>query len=200
MGELKQVDVPEGSSGAWQVSRFTLSREQSDVERIRAIVSGGRGVPEGTYTRLTRHGHVVMSDTPDEMRDHREPVRHARGHILINGLGLGMVLQACLDKPEVEHATVIDASADVIALVAPHYQARYGDRLTIIHADAFTWQPPKNTHYAMVWHDIWDDLCTDNLPEMARLKRKYGRRADWQDCWGEGITRAHARRERREWR
>jgi hypothetical protein len=49
----------------------------------------------------------------------------------------------------------------------------------------------KGERYGMVWHDIWDSFCGDNLPEMTRLKRKYGRRADWQGCWGEWQCRRH---------
>jgi spermidine synthase len=135
-----------------------------------------------------------MSDTPAEQDDHREFVQRARGRILINGLGLGMVLQACLERRKwqsdeyaVEHATVVEISPAVIALVAPHYQARYGDRLTIVQADALTWQPPKGERYAAVWHDIWPDICTDNLPQMHTLHRRYGRRADWQGSWARWI-------------
>lgn len=142
-----------------------------------------------------------MSDTPDEMRDHYEPVRRARGNILINGLGLGMVLNACLLKPEVEHATVIEMEEDVIKLVGSYYLNKFGaERLTIIHASAFDFKPPRGAFYNMVWHDIWDDICTDNLPEMATLHRRYGRRCDWQGSWSKETCKAYAKRENREWR
>ena len=104
-----------------------------------------------------------------------------------------MVLQACLEKPSVTRVTVVELSADVIALVAPHYQERYGERLRIVHADAYTYKPDL-PRYGCVWHDIWDDLCEDNLPQMTALKRKYSRRADWQGCWSEATVRAHKRR------
>jgi hypothetical protein len=34
----------------------------------------------------------------------------------------------------------------------------------------------KGKRYDMVWHDIWDDICSDNLEGMAKLHRKYGDR------------------------
>jgi hypothetical protein len=46
------------------------------------------------------------------------------------------------------------------------------------------------TFYGAVWHDIWDNLSVDNLPQMTALKRKYGRRARWQGCWSEPQVRA----------
>ena len=55
MNHSYQVDVPEGVSGSWKVSRFTVSKEAAKFEAMRAIFGGsGRGVPAGTYTSLTR--------------------------------------------------------------------------------------------------------------------------------------------------
>ena len=186
---LRKVDVPEGRSGDWEVARYTVSEDDAKRDEMHARIQAIQGrpyrpVPAGSYTRLTLHGDVVMSDTPSELHDHREPVRRAvLGRVLVNGLGLGVVLQAVLDEPAVEHLTVVEASPDVIALVAPHWRARYGDRLTVVNADAFEWRPPKGARYDIVWHDIWSDITTDNLPEMRRLHAKYRMRCGWQGSW-----------------
>jgi spermidine synthase len=177
---IPAVTVPEGQSGEWRVERFTVSEEAAKFDHLRSMFSSRRYTPAGRYTRLMRGGTVVMSDTRDEKRDHVSFVQAARDHVLIHGLGLGMVLQAVLQKPEVECATVIESSADVIALVAPHYA---GPRVEIIHADAMTWTPPKASFFGAVWHDIWDDICADNLEQMKTLHRRYGRRSAWQGSW-----------------
>lgn len=88
-----------------------------------------------------------------------------------------------LDKPAVDKVTVIEISPDVITLVGSYLKEHFGARLEIIEADAFTWQPPRGVRYGAVWHDIWDNICSDNLPEMHKLHRKYGRRTDWQGSW-----------------
>jgi hypothetical protein len=187
---IQPVTVPEGSAGQWRVERFEITKEDAAF----SLFSYGSRTPRpGMYTRLMRGGTVVMSDTPAEMYDHYDAVRAATGEVLINGLGLGMVVAACLDKESVERVTVIEIDSDVISLVAPHYTARYGERLRVIHADAFVYKPDV-AFYGCVWHDIWPDLCEDNLPEMTRLKRKYARRAAWQGCWSEREVRAHKRR------
>lgn len=179
---IPNVDVPEGVSGNWKVERFTI--EPSDPSLfLFNLRAGRRGVRPGYYTRLMRGSTVVMSDTDAEKSDHREAVRRATGTILLNGLGLGMVLNACLLKPEVQHAFVVEKSEGVIKLCAAHYQQKFGDRLTIIHDDALTFKPPK-VRFGIVWHDIWDYICADNLDEMATLHRRYGRRTDWQGSWG----------------
>lgn len=180
---MDELFIPEGTSGVWSVEHFTVGKRDAEIERVRALFSSssrGRFTPEGQYMRLRRNGRVIMSNTPDELRDLREFKFKAKGRVLINGLGLGCAAMIALDKPSVEHVTVIELSSDVVALVEPHLCS---DRLTVINADAYQWQPPKGERYGAVWHDIWDDICGDNLDGMKRLHRKYGRLTDWQGSW-----------------
>jgi len=181
-----QVDIPEGESGMWKVGKFTVSAEDEKFGQMRSTFSfssRGRFVPQGVYTGLRRNGLTIMSDTPDEIRDCLCPISRAQGHCLVNGMGLGVVVRAMLKKREVEKVTVIELSPEVIKLVAPIHQKEFGDRLEVIEADALTWKPPKGVRYGVVWNDIWDNLCADNLPEMSLLHRRYGRRCDWQGSW-----------------
>lgn len=184
---IKPVQVPEGVSGAWRVERFEVTANSFELIRL-----GRRAPCPGNYTRLMRGRQLVMSDTPAEMWDHYEPVRRAKGHCLINGLGLGMV--ACAMAPKCENIVVVEQSADVINLVA----GSLPKNVTVIHSCAFDYKPPKNVRYDAVWHDIWDDLCTDNLSGMATLHRKYGRRSEWQGSWGFELLQAQRRREKRD--
>jgi hypothetical protein len=193
---LEPVTIPEAARGPWRIERFTISAADAERDAVRGLFSGTRRhVRPGTYTAL-KHEHrgVVMSDTPDEMRDHYAAVRHARGHVLINGLGIGMVLANVLRQPGVERVTVVEIDPDVIALVGPHY---VNERVQIVQHDAYSFTPSKGERFGAVWHDIWDSICTDNLDGMTRLKRKYGRRADWQGCWCEELLRYRRAQERR---
>lgn len=109
--------LPEGADGNWKVERFTVSEEESDLDMLRSLGRGGRYVRPGTYTRLTRNGAVIMSDTSDEIRDHLGAIMQATGRVLIHGLGLGMVARACLLKPEVTHVTIVERSSSVVKIV-----------------------------------------------------------------------------------
>jgi len=199
-----KVDVPVGQLGQWSIRRFTVSAEAAKFEELRAAISSsrGRGVPEGTYTGLyhTQRG-VVMSDTPDEISDHLGFIRSAHGHVLIAGLGLGMVTRACLLTPEVQSVTVIELDADVITLVSTwlsQVAERAGKVLTIVHADALIWKPAKGQRFHTAWYDIWDHLCGDNLETMKTLHRRYGKRCDEQGSWGRDLIEARERREAKE--
>ena len=180
------VDVPEGKAGPWKVTKFTVL--PNDPKAFHYALHG-RPVPPGTYTRLTHDGEwePIMSDTPAEIRDHLDFIRRATGKVLINGLGLGVVLKGLLAKPEVTQVDVVENSTDVITLVWPTYAE--DPRAVLHHADAFTIQWPKGTRWDYVWHDIWSSICTDNLPEITRLKRKYARMTDWQGAWVEHLLR-----------
>ena len=183
---IPKVTVPEGKSGIWFVRCVEI--EDSVVARF-----CGRHFKPGTYTHLRRGGKLIMSDTPAERYDHVGFVQRATGDVLISGLGLGMCLGAVLKKPDVRSVTVIEKEPDVIALVGPHY---CDPRVTIINANALTWKPHPHQHFDVVWHDIWDDICTDNLPQMATLNRRYATKAKWKGCWSQEQTKYYARQGR----
>lgn len=177
---IPKVSVPEGTAGRWSVKHIDIP--DSPIARYRE-----RHFEPGQYTQLWRGGTLVMSDTPAERYDHLPFVRAASGDVLISGLGLGMCLGAVLAKPDIQSVTVVEIAQEVIDLVAPSYQ---DPRLTIVHADARNWKPAKGRRFRAVWHDIWDDICGDNLPEMHSLNRRYARRADWKGCWSQDLIRA----------
>lgn len=194
--DRRRVRIPEGAHGRVSVERFTVKRD--DIANVMAAIKHGRGTAPGEYTALMINGHLWMSDTDAEWRDHLPAIwkiQDGAKRVLINGLGLGMVVQAALDCEHVEHIDVVERDEDVIALVAPYYEAT--GRVTVHHADAYDIKWPTGITWDVAWHDIWVDLCTDNLAKMTKLHRKYGRRVGWQGSWGRELLRAQLRREQR---
>lgn len=190
------IDVPDGKCGDWAVETFTVSIENANFHNLRSSFRSGRYITPGTYKRLVRGNKTIMSNTPSEIRDHIVFIHKAKGNVLINGLGLGMVLKAVLEKPEVTYVTIIENSEDVINLVGPSYINH--PKVKIIFADALEYVPPKYVRYNTVWHDIWDDICSDNLDQMKKLHRKYGRRSDWQGSWCRGECEYYLRQEKQQ--
>lgn len=192
-----KVDVPEGQEGLWRVTKLVVSKDDSEAERMRALYNAGsfgRYTPPGEYTGLYWSGSLIMSDTPDEIRDHRSFIHSASGTVLIAGLGLGMVTRAVLGKPEVTHVTVVEKAPEVVKLVAPIFAE--SSRVTIICASIFDWKPAKGQRFDWAWFDIWNDLCTDNLDEMATLNRRFARVATNKGHWGRELLLARRRQER----
>jgi len=174
------VDIPEGKNGDWTIERFVVDKEGASRHNLRCSISmwgamRGRDIVEGTYTRLYRKGTLVMSDTPAEQDDHMEFIQRATGDVLINGLGMGWVVEVLFKMPQVTSITVIEISQDLIDLVGPHYKAKdKKGKLNIICADALEWKPPRGQRYGAVWHDIWDFICGDNLESVNYLPHKGG--------------------------
>ena len=193
-----KVSVPEGKKGDWEVKRMVLTEKDVAIENIRsAWKPGSRTIDPGSYTMLNRNGQVIMSDTPSEIADHLGFIYNAEGNVLIAGLGIGVVLQACLRNKKVKAVTVVEKSQDVYDLVAPHYLAMEPVMLQIYVADIFEWNPPKGVHYDHGWFDIWDNICADNLEEMTKLKRKFARKVTHKGCWTEDLCRRYAQEEKR---
>lgn len=212
-----QVDLPEGERGDWRVERFEFREADSPLFNMRLAFSGqaGRTIPDGTYTRLRHKTRgVVMSDTLAEIGDHSElfgvlergpwaPNGRRSGElprrVLIHGLGIGMSLRWALLQPHVEHVDVVEIDHDVRHLVGFHYQEmshRLGKKLVIHWGDALRYRFPRGTRWDVVWHDVWDEINLDNLEQVARLKRRYGRAAGWQGAWAEPELRRLQRQAR----
>lgn len=175
------LNLKPGKSGEWEVKQFRVSEEDAKWDRVRNAVNGHpeRAVSAGDYWKLTYHGNIYMSNTPAEVMDHWPFIYRANGCILIAGLGLGMVVKALLDKPDVSRIVIVEKSEDVINLVG---QAYTGDsRVEIVHGDIFDYKPKEHFDYA--WFDIWQEIDGDNYPEMKRLHCRFARAATVKDSW-----------------
>jgi hypothetical protein len=187
---LGTCTVPPGRRGPWSVEEFEISAEEASLENVRAAINGRRQdrLNPGRYKRLMheRRG-VVMSNTPMEVSTHRFGFYVARGRVLVTGLGLGMFVEAIAAKDRVTSILVVEIDPDVIALVGPHFADN--PRIQIVQGDAYTWKPDKGDRFDFAWHDIWDEICADNNPDMAKLARRYAHWVDQQGFWGKGQSR-----------
>jgi hypothetical protein len=176
---LSQV-TPEGEQGSARIEHYEVSVEDSKVTMLRQAFNPGRDeyIPPGRYVRLRIDGHVIMSNTDMEVRTNRAVVRQAHGRVLIAGLGLGMILQGILPKPEVTAVSVIECNHDVIALIEPSVRHH---KLTVIHDDIFAWKPVRGERFNCIYFDIWPNICLDNLRDIATLHRRFGRYVNRDD-------------------
>jgi hypothetical protein len=189
------VNIPVGKLDGIEVERFEITRDASIMSYFHY---GSRAPRPGVYTRLLRNGALWMSDTTAERRDHFEPLlrmwRYDVKRVLINGLGLGMIVNAALALPSVEHIDVVELDERVAKLIGPHYEK--SGRVTVHVADAYEqmrrW--PPNTRWDVGWSDIWRDISEVNLPGMTKLNRSYGRRCEWHACWGQDLIKRKMRR------
>lgn len=196
--------IQPGRVGPWSVQTFEIGN--NDLYNFKLMFSpGNRSTMPGTYTKLVHNKRgIVMSDTDAEISDmsglfYKRP----RGRVLVNGLGLGCVLMGLLAIPEVEHVDVVEVDEDVIELVGSQISDQ---RVVIHHDDAFTIKWPAEVRWDVAWHDVWDELCVDNLSSedarpgsYAALHRKYGRKVGWQASWGFEFLQRERSKDARRW-
>lgn len=203
LAAAKADTVPEGRSGPWEITRHTITSMDVLMGAL-GKYGGGRGgsVREGqVITKLVHDTRgVIMSDSPDELRDMADLYSALNGEqpsrVLIHGLGLGCALRAVLACPTVTHVDLVELDPDVVAL-----HGQLDPRVQLHVADAFTYQWPKGTTWDLAWHDVWDDLAVDNLADgpgsYARLNRRFARRVRWQAAWGQSWLQYQRDRDQR---
>lgn len=215
-----KVNIPEGRSGDWAIEKYTISEIEATIHNLKDQMNcDGRPRPviPGDYTRLVRYDGrgepntfagqglargrlsptVWMSDTPVEILDHVEVIARARGRVLIAGLGLGMCADAILRKPEVEQVIVIELDPDVIKLVMPTLEKRWGSRFNVIRGSIY--ELPTTTlrdFYDTIWFDIWPKIENSMFGDMKKLFaiwRPALRAGGWMGawCWRDIVALMH---------
>lgn len=194
-----KIDVPAGKVGNMAVEKFTVPDTISNfVFRLRRYGVDRMPSP-GDFTKLVEYetddenGNTIwMSDTRAELQDHLVVMERMEydfcERVLINGLGLGAVLQGALSFPHIKHIDVVEQSKEVIDLVGRHYAKDPRVHLCWVDAYKATW--PASEEWDVIWHDIWPHISTTNIPGMASLFKKYRDRCGWQGFWALEQSRA----------
>lgn len=174
--DITQYYPEEIRKGEYQILPFTITPGKCAEARKMSIFNYESyyemfELIPGNYVKLVDNSRIIMSDTPMEKKTNIDFVENANGHVLIGGLGLGMVLMAIQDKPEVTKITVIEISQDIIDMVTSVLPLN--DKVEIICGDVLEWIPPKGVMFDRVYHDIWSAICSDNWEDMVVLSRRY---------------------------
>lgn len=172
--------LKDGKSGDYELSHFEIGENN--------LYAMFHGIPCGKFVRLIHRGEVVMSDTDMEKRTNANFVRNAHGKVLIGGLGIGLILLAIQDKPEVEKIVVVEKHREVIDLVKD--QLPLNEKVEVVNADVWKYTPAEkfNTIYMDIWNYINTDVYRDSMKPLIARYRKFlvpkqedGNR--FIDCW-----------------
>lgn len=188
MGKLFTHDLSsilkDGEVGEFKLKHFTITNND-----FRAVIRNGI-TPNKEYVVLSHNGTVTMSNTQMEKWSNRNIIRHAKGNVLIAGLGIGMILLEIQDNPHVTSITVVEKSKDVIELVGS--QLPLNDKVKIVNEDIFDYlaNVPSGTEYDTIYFDIWDCVGEEEREQMSELEEigeellsKHG----YMDSWSKDI-------------
>lgn len=160
--------IPEGQVGDFKITHRTKPKDEVAFDTVmRSKVDWTmRFARSGTYCILhnvKEADEVLMSDTDMERTTNRHALQDAKGHVLIGGLGIGMLPYHMCRKKKVESVTVLELQEEVIDLVAPHIRH---PKLRVIQGDvhyppALPWWPEFDYIYLDIWQQVrveWVEL------------------------------------------
>lgn len=164
--------------GAWRLTRQSYAPYQVFPCGNTVLLPDGRTLPRlgyfetaFSYPALLENGREWMTVTPNEIETMADDIAAAHGRMAVLGLGLGYFAFMASNKPEVTGITVVERSADVIALFRQRLLPLFphGDKITLVRADAFEFIESTKASYDFIYADLWHDVA-DGLPLYLRLK------------------------------
>ena len=112
-----------------------------------------------------------MSGAPDECLAMNSMARSASGHVLIGGLGLGILAWLCASKPVVQSVTVVEIQQGVIDIVSPVVS---NPKIAVVRGDAWEHIGKTPHKYDFIGLDTWPDVGSAVF-EAGRSKAYAGR-------------------------
>jgi hypothetical protein len=190
--------VPECRNGKAYVEHFDISEEEASWSTVRGSLHIDELMAPGRFAKLVIGNTVMMSDTIMERRTNTMAVLRSHGHVLIAGLGMGMLLWPILARKSVLSLTVVEKDPEVFDLILPYVPDDL--RLSVEEGDIFTYKPTRK--YNTIYFDIWADISTNNLGQMTKLRSRYAPHLDrndpdrWIGSWREHELAAKLAQER----
>lgn len=136
-----------------------------------------------------------MSLTPMEMESQELGCRHASGHVVVMGLGMGWAAANAALNPAVTRVTVVERDPEVIEVVGQSGvfgQVPAGAApITVIAGDAYAFTPdaPVDTLLADIWLPLFG---AERDQEVRRMRANTGARRVY--FWGQEMVIAHRAR------
>lgn len=159
MSEMWKL-LPENQIGEFQISHLEINEEYIKLLLLRDAANGReeyRDIKPGKYVKLCKNGAVIMSDTQMEYHTNSEFIQSAHGHVLIAGLGIGLVTMAIQDNIRVKSIVIVEKEQEIIDLVFPHLPIR--KECSIVCGDIFNYIPTRK--FNAIYFDIWNDVNYD---------------------------------------
>lgn len=137
---------------------------------------------------LRKDSKVWMSNTPMEVESQGYHSHLSWGHVVMAGLGMGVLLYNLLNNPRVTWVTVLEEDWDVLQIfkqLSKPWPSRLSKKFNIVPGSAFDYRPEHKTDVLLV--DIWRTLGSDAAePNTIQLQnRMKASRVGW---WGQELA------------
>ena len=190
------INLPEATSGKVSIKHVMVENETAIVGARQAYLRGIRPVKAVLKKPLRIHklveeGHGLwMTDLPEELNQIQEMLAavNPKGHVLVGGLGLGLVASYLPNVSRVASITVVEKNKDVIKLIKPYLHPG----IKVFQSDILTYI--KKATMAEYDHYLLDTWCGTNegtwwddvLPLRRAIRSRWGSKPKIH-CWAEDI-------------
>jgi len=195
------LNIPEGCVGAYKIRHLLYpAGHRFETATARTAIMGGQHWAQIAFNKPVRfhelsyqHG-VWMTDLPVEQAQSNPIFHNYTGHVLVGGLGIGYAATRIAERKQVRSVTVVEISAEVIKLAAPHLPTRVKHKITVVKADLFKFLKQcasAGRRFDRAFYDIWQSDSEDTffhvvVPLLAASQGIVARRPD---CWNEDVMR-----------
>lgn len=172
-----------GRYGEWTIW------DKPEETRELGYFTGFGAEPPGHY--LVRDGHIWMSDSRLERESHAVHLKHARGNVVVCGVGMGMYLFNIAALPRVERIIAVDMERSVMDLVqhATGFDDWPGRRkITFVLKNALELTPEDIGPHPIdfLYVDIWPELGDPGTVSQTRAIQAVVK-ADKVGWWGQEL-------------
>ena len=182
---LKTIKIPNKSKGKYILGTlsyspyelFPLDDIKVDKKTYFELSQIGYFKEEYKYPYLGTKDSVWMSINPNEIKTMEKHIEHAKGNVLVLGLGMGYYPFMISNKEDVTSVTIIEKDQNIIDLFNEviFHQFNHQEKIRIIKDDAFNYlNKVKEGQYDMVFADLWHS-AEDGILPFLRLKEIEGK-------------------------
>lgn len=208
---LSPINLAEQTCGAMSIHHRIVKDSTPIIGARQALMRGVRQVRLKLKQPLIVHqlvedpdeeegySGVWMTDLPEELFQIAEAIASVKpqGHVLVGGLGLGILAKMLVALPEVKSVTVVELSKDVISLcAAPGYAVIHGNIHQFLSSRFLSSR--KEHDYDCFMLDTWagtneSTWWTEVFPMRRMIRNNWSNKAKiW--CWAEDIMQGQVAR------
>lgn len=175
---------------------FTYDELQIDEKEYKEHTPFGYFNEEFPYLALVKDENIWMSVIPHEINTMKEPIKNAKGKVLVLGLGMGYYLFNIASKKDVTSIDVLESDPIVIDIFnkyllnkMPNYE-----KINIILGDGIEYLKTSKAYdyvFIDIWHNVGDG---ESLYLKCKSLEKYHKNAKF-DYWIETSILAMLRRQ-----
>lgn len=178
---LENIKIPEITKNNWCLGYQTYKPYEGFIYRDIEVLPNYTEIPqigyfdtEFSYPTVFENGVEWMAIKPNEIETMKEPIRKARGRVLVYGLGIGYFAYMASQKQEVDSVTIIERDQNVIDLfeecILPQFPNK--NKISIVKSDAFDYakNEMKKGSFDYVFTDLWHDV-SDGVDLYVKMKK-----------------------------